>query len=97
MTLAGARTWDALVIGAGPAGARAAQQLSTAGASTLLLEKQSLPATRLAAEGSPPERFDCWTISILLRSARAMSTRSTSRASANLSSARNRNVHSPGW
>ncbi|MDE2986984.1 MAG: geranylgeranyl reductase family protein [Chloroflexota bacterium] len=53
MTLAGARTWDALVIGAGPAGARAAQQLSTAGASTLLLEKQTLPRYKACGGGVP--------------------------------------------
>jgi len=53
MTLAGARTWDALVIGAGPAGARAAQQLSAAGASTLLLEKQSLPRYKACGGGVP--------------------------------------------
>ncbi|MXV81438.1 MAG: geranylgeranyl reductase family protein [Chloroflexi bacterium] len=53
MTLTGALTWDALVIGAGPAGARAAQQLSTAGASTLLLEKQSLPRYKACGGGVP--------------------------------------------
>ena len=53
MTLTGARTWDALVIGAGPAGARAAQQLSAAGASTLLLERQSLPRYKACGGGVP--------------------------------------------
>jgi len=53
MTLAGARTWDALVIGAGPAGARAAPQLSAAGASTLLLEKQSPPRYQACGGGVP--------------------------------------------
>ena len=46
-------TWDAVVIGAGPAGATAARRLSAAGASTLLLEKQSLPRYKACGGGVP--------------------------------------------
>ena len=53
MTKSVARIWDAAVIGAGPAGARAAQRLSAAGASTLLLEKQSLPRYKACGGGVP--------------------------------------------
>ena len=45
--------WDAVVIGAGPAGATAARRLSDAGASTLLLEKQSLPRYKACGGGVP--------------------------------------------
>lgn len=49
----GQKTWDAVVIGAGPAGATAARLLSNAGASTLLLEKQSLPRYKACGGGVP--------------------------------------------
>lgn len=49
----GQRNWDAVVIGAGPAGATAARRLSAAGASTLLLEKQSLPRYKACGGGVP--------------------------------------------
>ncbi len=45
--------WDAVVIGAGPAGATAARRLSDAGASTLLLERQSLPRYKACGGGVP--------------------------------------------
>ena len=45
--------WDAVVIGAGPAGATTARRLSDAGASTLLLEKQSLPRYKACGGGVP--------------------------------------------
>ena len=47
------RLWDAVVIGAGPAGATAARKLSQAGAATLLLEKQSLPRYKACGGGVP--------------------------------------------
>ena len=53
MSSNGSRTWDAVVIGAGPAGATAARRLSDAGASTLLLEKQSLPRYKACGGGVP--------------------------------------------
>ena len=40
---AAAETWDAIVIGAGPAGALAAHQLAVAGVSVLLVERKSFP------------------------------------------------------
>ena len=49
----GRLSWDAVVIGAGPAGATAARRLSDAGASTLLLEKQSLPRYKACGGGVP--------------------------------------------
>ncbi len=41
--------WDAIVIGAGPAGSLAARRLSLAGASVLLVDKKPFPAPRCAA------------------------------------------------
>jgi flavin-dependent dehydrogenase len=40
---AGRRVWDAVVLGAGPAGAIAARQLAAGGAQTLLVEKKAFP------------------------------------------------------
>lgn len=48
-----AHTWDAVVIGAGPAGATAARRLSAAGASILLIEKQPLPRYKACGGGVP--------------------------------------------
>lgn len=48
-----AHTWDAVVIGAGPAGATAARRLSEGGASTLLIEKQALPRYKACGGGVP--------------------------------------------
>ena len=53
MSSNGRRIWDAVVIGAGPAGATAARRLSDAGTSTLLLEKQSLPRYKACGGGVP--------------------------------------------
>jgi len=53
MTVTSSRIWDALVVGAGPAGATAARRLSLAGASTLLLEKQTLPRYKACGGGVP--------------------------------------------
>ena len=53
MPSSGQLTWDAVVIGAGPAGATAARRLSTSGASVLLLEKQPLPRYKACGGGVP--------------------------------------------
>ena len=53
MTSRTASTWDAVVIGAGPAGATAARRLADAGATTLLLEKQSMPRYKACGGGVP--------------------------------------------
>lgn len=53
MTRNGQRVWDAVVVGAGPAGATAARRLSDAGASTLLLEKRLLPRYKACGGGVP--------------------------------------------
>ncbi len=50
--------WDAIVIGAGPAGATAARRLSVAGASTLLLEKQPLPRYKACGGGVPARTLE---------------------------------------
>lgn len=42
-----ASRWDAVVIGAGPAGAMAARELAMAGASVLLIEKQAFPMEKV--------------------------------------------------
>src|SRR5262249_57070578 len=39
--------WDAIVIGAGPAGAMAARRLSLAGARVLLVEKKQFPRSKV--------------------------------------------------
>jgi len=41
------QVWDVIIIGAGPAGALAAQQLSTCGLRTLLVEKRSFPREKV--------------------------------------------------
>ena len=46
-------SWDAIVIGAGPAGATAARRLAAGGARTLLLEKQPLPRYKACGGGVP--------------------------------------------
>ena len=50
--------WDAIVIGAGPAGATAARRLSDAGASTLVLEKQPLPRYKACGGGVPARTLE---------------------------------------
>jgi 2-polyprenyl-6-methoxyphenol hydroxylase-like FAD-dependent oxidoreductase len=44
---AGATTWDALVVGAGPAGALAARQLALSGARTLLVDAKAFPRAKV--------------------------------------------------
>ena len=44
---AAARTWDVLVIGAGPGGAFAARETARAGLATLLVERSSCPRTKV--------------------------------------------------
>lgn len=46
---AGAATWDALVIGAGPAGALAARQLAQAGVRVLLVERNAFPRWKVCS------------------------------------------------
>ncbi len=53
MTGHGIQLWDAVVIGAGPAGSTAARRLGAGGASTLLLEKQRLPRYKACGGGVP--------------------------------------------
>lgn len=45
--------WDAIVIGAGPAGATAARRLAAGGARTLLLERETLPRYKACGGGVP--------------------------------------------
>jgi flavin-dependent dehydrogenase len=51
----GVRSFDALVIGAGPAGSAAARALARAGAQVLLCERGTLPRHRLCGEFLSPE------------------------------------------
>lgn len=44
---AGRRVWDALVVGAGPAGATAARQMASRGAAVLLVDKASFPRPKI--------------------------------------------------
>jgi flavin-dependent dehydrogenase len=44
---AGERTWDAVVVGAGPAGGLAARQLAAGGADVLLVEKKAVPRLKV--------------------------------------------------
>jgi menaquinone-9 beta-reductase len=44
---AASRTWDAIVIGAGPAGSVAARELSRQGVKTLLVDKSSFPRSKV--------------------------------------------------
>jgi flavin-dependent dehydrogenase len=47
LTIAGRETWDALVIGAGPAGALAARQLAGAGRRALLVDSKAFPRPKV--------------------------------------------------
>jgi flavin-dependent dehydrogenase len=51
-------TWDAIVIGAGPAGAMAARRLSLAGARTLLVEKKRFPRPKVCGACLSPWALD---------------------------------------
>jgi geranylgeranyl reductase family protein len=48
---AGRRRWDAIVIGAGPAGSVAAGELASAGLQTLLLERDRFPRRKTCGDG----------------------------------------------
>ncbi len=48
---AGAQLWDAIVVGAGPAGCAAAYDLSAAGQSVLLVDKKDFPRDKACAGG----------------------------------------------
>jgi geranylgeranyl reductase family protein len=50
-TDAGCRLWDAIVVGAGPAGCAAAYDLAAAGQSVLLLDKSDFPRPKACAGG----------------------------------------------
>ena len=58
MIIRPAADWDAVVIGAGPAGATAARQLARRGARTLLLERQALPRYKVCGGGVPARTAD---------------------------------------
>lgn len=49
----GTAAWDAIVIGAGPAGATAARRLAQGGVRTLLLERHALPRYKACGGGVP--------------------------------------------
>jgi geranylgeranyl reductase family protein len=49
------RTWDCLIVGAGPAGATAAYHLAKAGRSVLLVEKAALPRPKVCGGGVSPQ------------------------------------------
>ncbi len=51
-------TWDAIVIGAGPAGATAARRLSIAGARVLLVEKKQFPRPKVCGACLSPWALD---------------------------------------
>lgn len=53
-------TYDAIIIGGGPAGASAAIELSKRGHRVLLLEKRKLPASKLCGEFLSPEVRDAF-------------------------------------
>ena len=48
---AGNRLWDAIVVGAGPAGCAAAYDLASAGQSVLLVDKKDFPRHKACACG----------------------------------------------
>jgi geranylgeranyl reductase family protein len=53
------RTWDVLVVGAGPAGATAAFHLARAGHSVLLLDRKAFPRDKTCADGLIPDALGC--------------------------------------
>ncbi len=62
---ASAESWDALVLGAGPAGLAAAEALSTAGLRVLLAEQDSLPGGRLRTGLEPGAAPATWAAGVL--------------------------------
>ena len=48
---AGGQLWDAIVVGAGPAGCAAAYDLAVAGQSVLLVDKRDFPRNKACAGG----------------------------------------------
>lgn len=52
------RTWDAVVVGAGPAGSTAARELAEAGRSVLLLDKASFPREKVCGDGLIPDALN---------------------------------------
>lgn len=58
------RTWDAIVVGAGPAGSSAAYRLAEAGASVLLLDRASFPRDKPCGGGVTPRALDHVPVSI---------------------------------
>ena len=48
---AGGQLWDAIVVGAGPAGCAAAYDLAAAGQSVLLVDKSDFPRAKACAGG----------------------------------------------
>lgn len=49
--------WDAIIVGAGPAGAMAAMRLASAGIETLLLDKARFPRDKVCGGGLTPKAF----------------------------------------
>lgn len=49
------KTWDAIVVGAGPAGSTAAIRLSSAGFSVLLIDRKSFPRDKACGDGLIPD------------------------------------------
>lgn len=63
ISTAGARKWDVVIVGAGPAGSMAALHLAKRGHETLLLDKDSFPRDKVCGDALIPD-----TIRILKRS-----------------------------
>jgi geranylgeranyl reductase family protein len=52
------RTWDAVVIGAGPAGSTAARRLAQQGHVTLVLDRHAFPRDKVCGDGLIPDAID---------------------------------------
>lgn len=69
---AAARTWDAIVVGAGPAGALAALRLARAGAAVLLADRRPIGRDKACGDALIPDALACLARNALLDRVRAL-------------------------
>jgi geranylgeranyl reductase family protein len=76
VSTAGARKWDVVIVGAGPAGSMAALHLAKRGHETLLLDKDSFPRDKVCGDGLIADSVRCLKRAGLYEEVRARSLKS---------------------